>query len=149
MDDTTKRVGCPPMYETPEEMQKVIDAYFTECAGVYVRDKDGNIETNKNDEPIITGAKPLTITGLALALGFTSRQALLNYEGKEEFVDTIKRAKAKVEQYAEERLFDKDGVNGAKFNLSNNFKGWSERQQIDSNIKTEAVIFTGSDAIAE
>ena len=141
--------GCPPMYKTPEEMQKVIDAYFEECEGVYVRDKDGIIETDKYGDPITTKKRPLTITGLALALGFTTRQALLNYEGKPEFVDTIKKAKSKVEQYAEERLFDKDGVNGAKFNLSNNFKGWSEKQQIDSNVKTQAVIFTGSDDIAD
>ena len=144
-----KTVGCPPMYKTPEEMQKVIDEYFAECAGVYLRDKDGHIEVNKYGEPIITKAKPLTITGLALALGFTGRQALLNYEGKAEFVDTVKRAKSKIEQYAEERLFDKEGVNGAKFNLSNNFKGWSERQQIDSNVNVAPVVFTGSDDIAD
>lgn len=141
--------GCPPMYKTPEEMQKVIDAYFTECKGVYITDPDGNLMTCKNGQPVLTKERPLTITGLALALGFTTRQALLNYEGKPEFVDTIKKAKSKVEQYAEERLFDKDGVNGAKFNLSNNFKGWSEKQQIDSNVKTQAVIFTGSDDIAD
>ena len=130
------KVGCPPMYKTPEEMQAVIDKYFEDCEGEYIRDEEGNIETDKHGHPVKTKARPLTITGLALALGFTTRQALLNYEGKEEFVDTIKRAKAKVEQYAEERLFDKDGVNGAKFNLSNNFKGWSEKQQIDSNVNT-------------
>ena len=143
------RVGCPPAYKTPEEMQTRIDAYFDACMGEYITDDDGNLMTDKHGHPVKTKERPLTITGLALALGFTSRQALLNYEGKEEFVDTIKRAKAKVEQYAEERLFDKDGVNGAKFNLSNNFKGWSEKQQIDSNIKTQAVIFTGSDDIAD
>lgn len=141
--------GCPPMYKTPEEMQARIDAYFEECEGVYVRDEDGNIETDKYGDPITTKKRPLTITGLALALGFTTRQALLNYEGKPEFVDTIKRAKAKVEQYAEERLFDRDGVNGAKFNLSNNFKGWSEKQQIDSNVNLSPVVFTGSDEIAD
>ena len=128
--------GCPPMYKTPEEMQAKIDAYFDSCYGEYVTDDEGNLMTDKNGHPVMTKPRPLTITGLALALGFTSRQALLNYEAKEEFVDTIKRAKAKVEQYAEERLFDRDGVNGAKFNLSNNFSGWSEKQQIESNVNT-------------
>ena len=143
------KVGCPPKYKTPEEMQTVIDAYFQECEGVYVRDKDGKIETDKYGDPITTKKRPLTITGLALALGFTTRQALLNYEGKPEFVDTIKRAKAKVEQYAEERLFDRDGCNGAKFNLSNNFSGWTEKQQVDSNVNLSPVVFTGSDEIAD
>lgn len=141
--------GCPPMYKTPEEMQAVIDKYFADCKGEYVTDGEGNLMTDRHGHPVKAKERPLTITGLALALGFTTRQALLNYEGKPEFVDTIKRAKAKVEQYAEERLFDKEGCNGAKFNLSNNFKGWSERQQIDNNVNLSPVIFTGSDDIAE
>ena len=82
----------------------------------------------------------MTITGLALALGFNSRQSLLNYQAKEEFLDTITRAKAKVEQYAEERLFDKDGANGAKFSLANNFEGWREKQQIEAEVNSDLKI---------
>lgn len=149
MSKIENKVGRPATYKTVEEMQSRIDAYFDSCYGEYIRDDEGNIETDKHGHPIMTKPRPLTITGLALALGFTTRQALLNYEDKPEFVDTIKRAKSRIEQYAEERLFDKDGVNGAKFNLSNNFKGWSEKQQIDSNINTKAVVFTGSDEIAD
>ena len=148
-EKVTNPVGRPPMYKTVEDMQKVIDGYFEECQGEYLTDEEGNIMTDKNGYPIKRKEKPLTITGLALALGFNGRQALLNYEGKSEFVDTIKRAKSRIEQYAEERLFDKDGVNGAKFNLSNNFSGWSERQQIDSNVNLAPVVFTGSDKIEE
>ena len=47
------------------------------------------------------------------------------------FVDTITRAKARVEQYAEERLFDRDGSNGAQFSLRNNFKGWDVDKRND------------------
>ena len=82
----------------------------------------------------------MTITGLALALGFNSRQTLLNYQGKEEFMDTIKRAKAIVERYAEERLYDKDGANGAKFSLANNFEGWREKQQIEADVNNNVTI---------
>ena len=141
--------GCPPMYKTPEEMQAKIDAYFDACMGEYITDDEGNLMTDKNGKPVKTKERPFTITGLALASGFTTRQSLLNYEGKPEFIDTIRRAKARVEQYAEERLFDRDGANGAKFNLSNNFKGWSEKQQIDSNVNLAPVVFTGSDEIAD
>ncbi|KAA5659602.1 hypothetical protein F3G60_33715, partial [Pseudomonas aeruginosa] len=74
---------------------------------------------------------PPTVTGLALALGFNSRQSLLNYQGKAEFMDTITRAKARVEQYTEERLFDRDGSNGAQFSLRNNFKGWDADKKND------------------
>ena len=132
--------GRPPMYKTKEELQEKIDAYFKACEGEPLLDDDGNVMTDKYHNPIIIGARPLTITGLALALGFNSRQTLLNYQAQDEFMDTITRAKARVEQYAEERLYDKDGANGAKFSLANNFEGWKEKQQIDANVDSEVTI---------
>ena len=134
------KVGRPPMYKTAEEVQEKIDAYFEECKGKVLTDDDGNIVRDKYFMPIIIDSRPPTITGLALALGFTSRQALLNYQAKEEFVDTITRAKSRVECYAEERLYDKDGANGAKFNLANNFDGWKEKQQIEADVKNDVTI---------
>ena len=128
------------MYKTVEEIQEKIDKYFEECEGTVLNNENGEVVLNKYGDPVIVGRKPLTITGLALALGFNSRQALLNYQDKPEFYDTITRAKAKVEQYAEERLFDKDGSNGAKFSLSNNFKGWAEKQQIEADVKNDISI---------
>lgn len=133
MEEKKHPGGRPPMYTSAEEMQKVIDKYFEDCDGVALFDDDGLPVRDKNGKIIRDGRRPYTITGLALALGFTSRQALLNYQDKEEFVDTVTRAKARVEQYAEERLFDKHGSNGAKFSLANNFKGWSERQDLNLN----------------
>lgn len=133
-DDEKNKGGRPPMYKTKEEIQEKIDAYFKECEGTPLLDGEGNAITDKYGNPIIRGARPLTITGLALALGFNSRQALLNYQDKQEFNDTITRAKARVEQYAEERLYDKDGSNGAKFSLANNFEGWREKQQIEADV---------------
>ena len=134
------QVGRPPKYKTKEEIQKKIDAYFEECKGEVLRGADGNPILDKWSNPVVIGARPLTITGLALSLGFNSRQALLNYQGKKEFNDTILRAKAKVEQYAEERLFDKDGANGAKFSLSNNFDGWKEKKEIDADVNSTVTI---------
>lgn len=86
---------------------------------------------NRYGQPVMIGERPPTVTGLALALGFTTRTSLLNYQGKKEFMDTITRAKSMVEAYAEERLFDRDGSNGARFSLVNNFKGWSDRPKTD------------------
>jgi len=124
--------GHPLFYKTIEEMQLKIDEYFRECEGRPLLDAEGRVRLSKYDEPIYIGCKPLTITGLALHLGFNSRQALLNYQDKNEFNDTIVRAKAFVEQYAESRLFDKDGNAGARFSLANNFKGWADKQQVES-----------------
>ena len=123
--------GRKPFYNSPEEMQVKIDEYFRLCEGEPLLDKDGTPIRNKYGKIIRDGRKPPTITGLALALGFNSRQALLNYEAKDAFHDTVARAKSRVEQYTEERLFDKDGNAGAKFSLMNNFKGWKEQQDVN------------------
>ena len=60
---------------------------------------------------------------------------MINYQGKQEFVDAITRAKLIIEDYANQRLFDKDGVQGAKFTLTNNYEGYKEKVETDLNIK--------------
>lgn len=123
--------GAPPRYKTPEEMQKAIDKYFEDCEGKIAYDADGEPIIIKSGYLYEVPPKPPTVTGLALALGFTSRMALLNYQGKQDFVNTVVRAKTRIEEYAETRLYDRDGANGAKFNLANNFRGWQEKQNVE------------------
>ena len=122
-----KTVGRPPKYTSKEEIEEKIDAYFKECEGEMLKDDKGKPVLNKWGKPVIINQKPPTVTGLALALGFTTRLSLLNYQGKKEFMNTITRAKTMIEAYTEERLFDKEGSNGAQFSLRNNFKGWNDR----------------------
>jgi len=117
--------GRPPTYKTKEEMQVKIDEYFENCIGEFIKDENGEIVLNKFGLPIRINDKIPTVTGLALQLGFDSRTSLLNYQGKQEFVNTIMRAKARCEEYAESRLFDRDGAKGAEFSLQCNFK-WKE-----------------------
>jgi hypothetical protein len=121
-------------YETVEEMQELIDEYFHMCAERPMLDDEGHVLTDKYGNPVCYPAKPPTITGLALALGFNSRQTLLNYQGREDFCDCITTAKSRVEMFAEEQLYTPGACNGAKFNLANNFEGWTEKQQIDGNV---------------
>jgi len=128
-----KRVGRPPKFNSKEEMQEKIEKYFQKCEGTVLKDEKGKIVFNKFGQPVIVGARPITMSGLANALGFQSRQSLLNYEGKKEFLDTIMRARARVEQFTEECLFDKNSANGAKFSLANNFEGWKEKAEVDVN----------------
>lgn len=116
--------GAPRKWKSVSAMQKAIDAYFESCKGEPLV-IDGEPQRDKHGMPIIINAKPPTVTGLALALGFTGRQALLDYQARPEFTDTVTRAKARCEEYAEMRLYDKDGANGAKFSLGCNF-GWRE-----------------------
>lgn len=110
-----------------------MDAYFADCEGRPLTDESGEVVLNKNGSPVIVGAHPPTVTGLALWLGFKTRQSLLNYQHRsDKFNDILTVAKSKCEEYAERRLFDRDGVNGAKFSLANNFKGWSEKPENNS-----------------
>lgn len=124
-----KRTGRKPWYNSPEEMEEKIEAYFKDCEGHLLFDDDGKPYLDKWGNPIIIGAHPPTVTGLALALGFTSRQALLNYQAKKAFVDTVTRAKSRIEEYAERRLYDRDGARGAEFNLRYNFKWAAEEKE--------------------
>ena len=114
-------MGRKPTFTSAEEMQEKIDAYFKSCEPELLRDGDGTPMLNKNGDPVYIGGRPMTIQGLALALGFTSRQSLLNYKAKKEFVDTVTRARLRVEQYAAERLFDRDAQRGAQFTLAYGF----------------------------
>lgn len=74
--------GRPPKYKKVEEIEDKIEQYFEDCKGEPLRDAEGNPMLDKWKNPIMIGQKPPTITGLALALGFASRQALLNYQAK-------------------------------------------------------------------
>lgn len=118
----------PLKYKTVAELQKAIDQYFEDCEGKPLLDDEGEPYIDKRGNPLIVGRKPPTVTGLALALGFTSRKSLLDYQGRKEFCNTITRAKSRCEEYAEERLYDRDGSKGAQFSLAYNF-GWGQVRQ--------------------
>ena len=118
-----KSNGSKPKYTDPEEMRVKIDAYFKECEGKALVDHMGDPVLDRWGSPIIYGAKPPTITGLALALGFKTRTSLIKYQNKKEFNDLILEAKSRVEEYCERQLFTRDGAKGAQFSLMHNF-GW-------------------------
>ena len=108
----------PKKYNNVEEMEAVIDEYFNYC------DDKG---------------KYYTVSGLSNALDMT-RQSLLNYAEDDEFFDTIKRAKAKIEQQNEELLYDKDVPTvGVIFNLKNNYN-WKDKQEIEADVNNDVTI---------
>lgn len=110
--------GRPCKFESVEEMQMKIDEYFKTC------DENG---------------KPYTVSGLAYALD-TSRRTLLNYQEKEEFFHTIKKAKDKIEQFNEELLYSRDVPTvGVIFNLKNNYD-WKDKQEIEADVNNDVTI---------
>lgn len=123
----SKGAGRPPTYKSPADMQERVDAYFEACEGEMAEDPEtGGPMLDKRGQVVYINRRPPTVTGLALALGFMSRQSLLDYEGKNSAYRAIlATAKMRIQQYAEERLYDRDGCMGARFNLAHNFR-WSE-----------------------
>lgn len=100
--------GRPLKFKSVEELQNKIDAYFEYC--------DSN-------------NKPYTVSGLALALD-TDRITLIRYEERDEFSNTIKRAKQKVENQFEERaICGEYNPTMAIFLMKNNFKYEDKVQQ--------------------
>lgn len=95
--------GRPAVYESPEQMQADVDIYFSQ---------DGK----------------KTMTGLALALGFDSRQSLYDYQKKEEFSYIINKALLRIENQYEENL-QGNNVAGSIFVLKN--MGWKDKSETE------------------
>ena len=66
--------GRPSKYKSKEELEARIEKYFKDCKGEVLRDENGSPVLDKYGMPIVVDSRPPTITGLALALGFASRQ---------------------------------------------------------------------------
>lgn len=125
----------PRRWTKVSDMQKAIDAYLDSCKIEYLRDENGEIVQNCKGEPVILSNKRATVAGLALALGFNSRQSLLNYmqrtdEEEKPFVDAITRAKLTIEDATAQAAFERDSARGACFLLQNGF-GYREEKGVD------------------
>ena len=105
----------PLKFKTVEELQQKIDNYFASC--------------DEQEEPI-------TITGLALALD-TTRETLCDYEEKDEYSDTVKRAKLRVQHAYEKRLV-KRGNGGDIFALKN--FGWKDTKELDGSFDVTQLV---------
>lgn len=116
--------GQPLKFSSPEELQKKIDAYFAMC------DEKG---------------KPYTITGLAVFLD-TTRETIMDYAGRDNYSDTVRKAKLKIHSYAEESLWTARNATGIIFNLKNNYpQHWKDRQEIQhEGIQVQTVNYAGA-----
>ncbi len=101
-----KSVGRPRNFETVEELE-------------------GSIEEYLNDNSV----EDYTITGLALHLGFESRQSFYDYKDMEEFSYTMKRARLYIENSYESCLKG-NSVTGSIFALKN--MGWTDKSEVEN-----------------
>ena len=121
--DEAKSVGRPRVIATPEEMDKLIDGYIKIC---------------KDARP----PEPLTLTGMILALGLSSRESFDHYKTYgDEFSDSVKRGKLFIEHGYELRLHGTVAT-GSIFALKN--FGWTDKPPEE--IKSEQDL---ADAISE
>ncbi|TVS11860.1 MAG: hypothetical protein EA417_17755 [Gammaproteobacteria bacterium] len=97
--------GRPRIVQSPEEFDRLVDEYVAQQ-----RDR----------------GEPVTYTGMALHLGFSSRLSLYDYADYEGFSYSVNRAKAIVESQYEARL-NQPGAGGAIFALKNH--GWADTQR--------------------
>ena len=121
-----------------EEQTEYIDRRDPKSGKIVI--EDGKVVQDKVVRKVKTKQKPLTVTGLAVALG-TSRDVLLDYETTysekyPEFSNTIKEAKEQIKAYAEESLFGTNTA-GVIFSLKNNwgFKDKYETENTNREVK--------------
>lgn len=104
-----RREGRPLKYEDLAKLEADIENYFE-----------------------ITPQSKWLITGLAVHLG-TSRNTLMEYEARPEFVNTVKGAKDRIEMAYELDLREK-GNAGAIFGLKN--FGWVDKTEVETDLKS-------------
>jgi len=110
--------GRPKLFNSPEELEERIHEYF-----------NGRCNKRKQFISGIPYTVPVpTITGLALFLGFESRQSFYDYEKMDGYSYTIKRARLFIEREYEEQL-QIGNTTGAIFALKN--MGWKDKTETD------------------
>ncbi len=144
-----ERPGEKPAFSSPEVLQSEIDAYFMSCYAPVI-DKNGRIVRDDNGEIVKVQKRPFTVSGLAYHIG-VSTMTLNRYcdgrmddlgEDDEDMLYSVilKRAKQRIELFAEESLYNRDSQPGARFVLDTHFKRVTQKERAEifekrSNVK--------------
>lgn len=120
--------GRPLKFKTEADLKKAVKKYFKDC-------DNRKITVIKYGKKIkLPNPRPYTMSGLALALGM-DRISLINYGKREEFFNTVREAKIRCQQFAEEHLFVPGVAQGVIFNLKNNH-AWKDESTVIDESKT-------------
>ncbi len=132
--------GRPPEFKDVKELSDLIDKYFRTITITRVREADWIPVLNDQKEQIrdVEYTEIPSILWLCEYLDI-HRKTLLEYEVKEEFSNTIKKAKQKIEKYNADQLMRSTQVTGIIFNLKNNFD-WKDKSEVDQNNSWEVII---------
>ena len=123
----------------------MVNEYFESCNGPLL-DRYGNLVYDKDGKLVKTQVEPWTVSGLALYLGISTNTLKKYRQGRVDtlldemraetddymtFSSVVLKAKQKIESYAEKRLYDRDGQQGARFVLDNAFEWVSRKEQAE------------------
>ena len=137
--------GSPKRFMSPEHLQCMVNEYFESCNGPLL-DRYGNLVYDKDGKLVKTQVEPWTVSGLALYLGISTNTLKKYRQGRVDtlldemraetddymtFSSVVLKAKQKIESYAEKRLYDRDGQQGARFVLDNAFEWVSRKEQAE------------------
>jgi hypothetical protein len=113
-------------FTSTDELENLIALYFTEIENKKLPEG----KTKKSDDKAMqtheSKSGPVTISGLALYLGFSSREAFEKHEAKGKFSDQLKRARLRIMADYEKKLHVTSST-GAIFALKS--MGWNERPE--------------------
>ena len=95
----TKATGKPPVYQSPDDMMVMIKQYIDKGCKV-----KNHVVGRKPHETIIE-IKILTLMGICLHLGFTSRKQMYDFSSRHaDYSEPIAYGKTLITQYYEENL---------------------------------------------
>lgn len=125
------------LFEQAEEVRALCESYLDSCWTPRVY--KGRAVTGVDGKIIKEQTSPYTVSGLARYLGMSTEifhkycsGVMDDWEDENESIsDVLNYYKQAIEVYAEERLYDKEGYNGAKFVLDHYFKKLSTKEMYE------------------
>ena len=121
MSPTKKKAGRPRIFKTTVALQKAVDNFF--------KNPPKKRKMFSKDGELYEEIPVYTVCGLAISLGFESRQSIYDYINRNDaFSYIIKKAVLFVENEYEAALRE-NNVAGCIFALKN--MGWRDKQELD------------------
>ena len=124
--------GRPLAFKSEEALKKAVKEYFDEC-----EKHTYQTITKQGDTIDVNYPQIPTIAGLAYALG-VERQTIYNYEKREKFFDTIKKAREYVFSKIEGKLANTNQNAGGIIFLAKNY-GYSENQEKQGDLTDQEI----------
>lgn len=142
----TKTVGKPPVYQSPTDMMTMVKQYVDK--GCKIR----NEVIGRKPHQRIIEVKILTLMGICLHLGFTSRKQMYTFGSSHfEYAEPIAYAKTLITQYYEEKM--QQGVSPtAMIFMLHNLDGLAmnvQQDQGDASLPAPQIEFTNNSKVVK